>query len=64
MNVILREEKIEELLISFCSQIACGMDYLHANDYIHGNLASHNVQLSKSRNCKVSHFHYFEAHNQ
>ena len=58
MNIIFRDEKIEELLTSFCCQIACGMDYLHANGYIHGNLASHNVQLSKSSNCKVRHISF------
>ena len=46
-------EAFRRILLSFCSQIASGMEYLHKKEYIHGHLSTLSVQLSRGNICKV-----------
>lgn len=46
----------QEQLVDMCGQIAAGMAYLEANNFVHRDLAARNVLVGKNNNCKVADF--------
>ena len=43
-----------KLLLKFCQQISCGMEYLSRKVFVHRDLAARNILLSEDKICKVS----------
>jgi serine/threonine protein kinase len=54
------KERSEELtmsqMIEMASQVAAGMAYLEAHQFIHRDLAARNVLVGENRQCKISDF--------
>jgi serine/threonine protein kinase len=46
----------EDLVASYVVQVLEGLDYLHHNDIVHGNLKASNILLTKSGHVKLSDF--------
>jgi serine/threonine protein kinase len=46
----------ENLVASYVDQVLEGLDYLHHNDIVHGNLKASNILLTKSGDVKLSDF--------
>ena len=49
-------------LLSFCRQIAAGLDYLSKKHFIHRDLAARNILLSDDYVCKVHNYVYLYSH--
>ena len=47
-------EKLPIVLLKFCQEIAAGMVYLSAKNFIHRDLAARNILVSESTICKVT----------
>ena len=47
------DNTVPQMLLTFCQQIAQGMEYLSKKHFIHRDLAARNVLLDKGWNCKV-----------
>ena len=41
------------LLLTFCHQIASGMEYLSNKGFIHKDLAASNILMTDDKTCKV-----------
>ena len=49
----LLSDKLPENLLSFCRQIAAGMNYLTNKQFVHRDLAARNILVSSDDVCKV-----------
>ena len=47
-------EKLSIVLLKFCQEIAAGMVYLSAKNFVHRDLAARNILVSESSTCKVT----------
>ena len=45
--------KLPMMLLKFCQEVAAGMDYLSAKQFVHRDLAARNILVSESHTCKV-----------
>lgn len=48
--------KLQELLKRFAEDIACGMEYLHTNLIVHGDLACRNCLVGQDLTVKITDF--------
>ena len=48
--------KWPRILLKFCEDIACGMEYLSKKAFVHRDLAARNILLSEDKTCKVYNF--------
>ncbi|XP_065899331.1 uncharacterized protein [Dysidea avara] len=49
-------EKLSIVLLKFCQEIAAGMVYLSAKNFVHRDLAARNILVSESSTCKIADF--------
>ena len=48
------DEELPHTLLSYCRQIASGVNYLASTSFIHRDLAARNILVSVDGTCKVS----------
>ena len=52
-RAIKAQDELKDSLLSYCRQIAAGMNYLASKQFVHRDLAARNILLSNDDVCKV-----------
>ena len=51
------DSELKHDLLSYCRQIAYGLNYLVSKQFVHRDLAARNILVSSDDVCKVSYMH-------